>query len=93
MSKKIPFLEMFSALRRWTELSNAAEGWLIVSAAIDKASRSARITAQKNGVTVISLSDFAVSPLTKNSDINLFTTPRNASLFQGMDRSWRILQC
>ena len=26
MSKKIPFLEMFSALRRWTELSNAAEG-------------------------------------------------------------------
>lgn len=43
------------------------------------------ITAQKNGVTVISLSDFAVSPLTKNSDINLFTTPRNASLFQNID--------
>ena len=46
MSKKIPFLEMFSALRRWTELSNAAEGWHIVSAAIDKASRSARITVE-----------------------------------------------
>ena len=46
MSKKIPFLQMFAALRRWTELSNAAEGWLIVSAAIDKASRSARITVE-----------------------------------------------
>ena len=43
MSKKIPFLEMFAALRRWTELSNAVEGWLIVSAAIDKRSRSAKI--------------------------------------------------
>ena len=43
MSKKIPFLQMFAALRRWTELSNAVEGWLIVSAAIDKASRSAKI--------------------------------------------------
>ena len=43
MSQKIPFLEMFAALRRWTELSNAAEGWLILSAAIDKASRSAKI--------------------------------------------------
>ena len=43
MSKKIPFLHMFAALRRWTELSNAVEGWLILSASIDKASRSARI--------------------------------------------------
>ena len=43
MSKKIPFLQMFAALHRWTELSNAVEGWLIVSAAIDKASRSAKI--------------------------------------------------
>ena len=43
MSKKIPFLQMFAALRRWTELSNAVEGWLIVSAAIDKGSRSAKI--------------------------------------------------
>ena len=40
MSQKIPFLQMFAALRRWTELSNAVEGWLILSAAIDKASRS-----------------------------------------------------
>ena len=43
MSQKIPFLQMFAALRRWSELSNAAEGWLILSAAIDKASRSAKI--------------------------------------------------
>ncbi len=43
MSKKIPFLEMFAALRRLTELSNAVEGWRIVSAAIDKRSRSAKI--------------------------------------------------
>lgn len=41
--------------------------------------------ARKNGVKVISLSDFAVSPLTKNSDITIFTTPRNASLFQNID--------
>ena len=43
MSQKIPFLQMFAALRRWTELSNGVEGWLIVSAAIDRASRSAKI--------------------------------------------------
>ncbi|MCI8422125.1 MAG: PolC-type DNA polymerase III [Lawsonibacter sp.] len=46
MSKKIPFLQMFAALRRWTELSNAVEGWLIISAAIDKASRSAKIVVE-----------------------------------------------
>ena len=43
MSQKIPFLQMFAALRQWTELSNGVEGWLIASAAIDKASRSAKI--------------------------------------------------
>ena len=46
MSKKIPFLQMFSALRRWTELAQAVEGWLIVSAAIDKATRSAKIVVE-----------------------------------------------
>ena len=46
MSQKIPFLQMFAALRQWTELSNGVEGWLIVSAAIDKASRSAKITVE-----------------------------------------------
>ena len=43
MSQKIPFLQMFAALRQWTELSNGVEGWLIVSAAIEKQSRSAKI--------------------------------------------------
>ncbi len=43
MSQKIPFLQMFAALRQWTELSGGVEGWLIASAAIDKASRSAKI--------------------------------------------------
>ena len=46
MSQKIPFLQMFAALRQWTELSNGVEGWLIASAAIDKASRSARIAVE-----------------------------------------------
>ena len=46
MSQKIPFLQMFAALRRWTELANAAEGWLILTAAIDKASRSAKIVVE-----------------------------------------------
>ena len=43
MSKKIPFLELFAALTRWTELSNAVEGWLIVTANIDRATLSAKI--------------------------------------------------
>lgn len=47
MSQKIPFLEMFAALRQWTELSNGVEGWLIVSAAIDKGSRSAKILVER----------------------------------------------
>lgn len=46
MSQKIPFLQMFAALGQWTELSNGVEGWLIVSAAIDKASRSAKISVE-----------------------------------------------
>ena len=46
MSQKIPFLQMFSALSPWTELSNGVKGWLILSAAIDKASRSAKIVVE-----------------------------------------------
>jgi len=46
MSQKIPFLQMFAALSRWTELSNAVEGWLILSAAIDKNTRSAEIVVE-----------------------------------------------
>jgi len=41
--------------------------------------------AKKNNVTVISLSDFAITPLTKLSDYNLYTTPRNANLFMEID--------
>ncbi|MBE6956654.1 MAG: PolC-type DNA polymerase III [Ruminococcaceae bacterium] len=43
MSEKIPFLKMFAALCGEGELSRAAAGWLIVSAAIDRAKRSAHI--------------------------------------------------
>ena len=46
MSKKIPFLEMFAALCRWSELAQAAEGWLIVSATIDKRERSAKLVVE-----------------------------------------------
>ena len=41
MSKEIPFLQMFAALNHWRELAIGVAGWQIVSAAIDKASRSA----------------------------------------------------
>ena len=41
MSKKIPFLEMFAALRQWTEFVNAMSGWKIVEAAIDRAATTA----------------------------------------------------
>ncbi len=43
MSKKIPFLQMFSLLRAVTELAAATQNWLITAAAIDKTSRSAKI--------------------------------------------------
>ncbi len=46
MSEKIPLLEMFSALRRYTELAVAVEGWYISSATISKAQRSAEITVE-----------------------------------------------
>ena len=43
MSKVIPFLEMFSALGRWTELANAVEPWQIASVVLSRAQRSADI--------------------------------------------------
>ena len=46
MSKKIPFLEMFAALRQWTEFVNAMSGWKIVEAAIDRATRSAVVAVE-----------------------------------------------
>ncbi|MFV0351793.1 MAG: MurR/RpiR family transcriptional regulator [Oscillospiraceae bacterium] len=41
--------------------------------------------AKKNNVTVVGLSDFAISPLSKTSDYNLHTTSRNASMFLDID--------
>ena len=41
--------------------------------------------AKKNGVTVISLSDFAISPLSKISDLNLYTTPRSSGTIMNID--------
>ena len=46
MSKKIPFLEMFAALRQWTEFVSAMSDWMIVEAAIDRASRSAVVSVE-----------------------------------------------
>jgi DNA-binding MurR/RpiR family transcriptional regulator len=37
--------------------------------------------AKENGAFVISLSDFAISPLTKISDLNLYTTPKHTNMF------------
>lgn len=41
--------------------------------------------AKKQNVTIISLSDFAITPLSQMADINLFTTPRNSSHFMNID--------
>ena len=41
MSKVIPFLEMFSALGRWTELASAVEPWQITAVVLNRAQRSA----------------------------------------------------
>ena len=41
--------------------------------------------AKKNQVNIISLTDYAVSPLSKLATVNLFTTPRNASQFLNID--------
>ncbi|MDZ7724096.1 MAG: SIS domain-containing protein [candidate division KSB1 bacterium] len=58
--------------------------------AISSSGRSADIVdaaqiARHGGATVISLCDFAVSPLTKSSNINLYTTPRDTTLFLNID--------
>lgn len=51
----------------------------------------ARIARERN-VSVISLCDFAISPLTKVSTINLYTTPRNTTQFSEMDVQLFIAQ-
>ena len=64
MSKKIPFLQMFAALCQWQELAEAVEGWVIVAAAIDKASRSALVTldgARGAGANLIRQAEEAVA--------------------------------
>jgi len=48
--------------------------------------------AKNNNVYVVSLSDFAVSPLTKVSNANLYTTPRDANLFKNIDMPFIIGQ-
>lgn len=58
--------------------------------AISSSGRTASIVetarmAKRNGVTVVSLSDFAISPLAKVSDYNLYTTPRNGGTFMNID--------
>ena len=45
---------------------------------------SARL-ARKNGVTVVGLSDYAISPLSKTCDYNLYTTSRNTNMFLNID--------
>ena len=65
--------------------------------AISSSGRTAEIvkcvkTAHANNVYVISLSDFAISPLTKISDTNLYTTPRNSNLFLNIDMPFIIGQ-
>ncbi|WP_373219433.1 MurR/RpiR family transcriptional regulator [Ruminococcus sp. 5_1_39BFAA] len=58
--------------------------------AVSSSGRSANIlncaqTAKENGACIISLCDYAVSPLSQISDISLFTTSRNAHLFMNID--------
>ncbi len=44
----------------------------------------AKIALEKKAI-VISLSDYAISPLNKIADINLHTTPRNSNLFKNLE--------
>ena len=58
--------------------------------AISSSGRSANVVdaariARQRGVPVISLCDFAITPLSKTSDINLYTTPRNVTHFIDME--------
>ncbi|MDR1420434.1 MAG: MurR/RpiR family transcriptional regulator [Treponema sp.] len=58
--------------------------------AISSSGRSASILdcvrqAKENQADVISLTDYAISPLSRLATINLFTTPRNVSQFMNID--------
>lgn len=48
--------------------------------------------AKRNNATVISLSDFTISPISKTSDLNLYTTPRNVSAFMNIDMPLTVSQ-
>lgn len=81
------FSELDSTLYRM-KVSIMSEGDVLF--AISSSGRTGNIIdavnlAKRHNVTVISLSDFAISPLTKVSDINLHTTPRNVNLFMNID--------
>ena len=41
--------------------------------------------AKQNSTEILTLSDYAISPLSQLGDVNLFTTPRNGSHFMGID--------
>ncbi|MBQ8683572.1 MAG: MurR/RpiR family transcriptional regulator [Clostridia bacterium] len=65
--------------------------------AISSSGRSADILecakiAKENGATVIVLSDFSISPLSKLADYNIYTTPRNVSAFSYIDMPLTIGQ-
>ena len=46
MSKKIPFLQLFSMVNQWPELAQATGRWMIVSATFDRGSRSAKVSVE-----------------------------------------------
>ena len=48
--------------------------------------------AKARGATVISLSDFAETPLSTSAQITLFTTPRNANLYKEIEMPLLIPQ-
>jgi len=65
--------------------------------AISSSGRSVNIVdtariAREHGATVISLCDFAISPLTKISNINLYTSPRNSTQYSDLDVQLFIAQ-
>lgn len=48
--------------------------------------------ARERGATVISMSDYAASPLARCSDYSLYTTPRNTNTFLGIDLPLTVSQ-
>ncbi len=80
---------------RKMKVSLVQEGEIVF--AISSSGRSAEILecakiAKHNGATVISLSDFNISPLSKIADLNLYTTPRNVNAFSNIDMPLTIGQ-